>query len=91
MANQKERNKPFEKAKLVKEKSIFHSELLERVNIGKALPLMEAPVYHTPEAYAGYGYVRRRTRTELTEEQETWLSEFRQWTDYNSAITKASI
>lgn len=88
MANQKERNKPFEKAKLVKEKSIFHSELLERVNIGKALPLMEAPVYHTPEAYAGYGYVRRRTRTELTEEQETWLSEFRQWTDYNSELLR---
>ena len=88
MTNQKERNKPFEKAKLVKEKSIFHSELLERVNIGKALPLMEAPVYHAPEAHAGYGYVRRRTRTELTEEQETWLSEFRQWTDYNNELLK---
>ena len=30
----------------------------------------------------------RKARTEPTEEQEKWISEFKQWTDYNSELLK---
>lgn len=88
MASRKELNKPIEKAKLLKEKDIFRIELLERVETGKNLPLMKAPTSNPSDTYMGYGYARKRTRTELTEEQEKWISEFKQWTDYNSELLK---
>lgn len=88
MANRKGTNKSAEKTKLVLEKELSHSELSERIEIGKKLSLMKASVPNIPDVYRGYGYTIRKARTELTEEQEKWISEFKQWTDYNSELLK---
>lgn len=84
MANRKGTNRPVEKARLVLEKEQFLSQLSERIEIGKKLPLIKASVPNIPDAYREYGYMTRKARTEPTEEQEKWISEFKQWTDYNS-------
>ena len=81
MANRKGTNRPVEKARLVLEKEQFLSQLSERIEIGKKLPLIKASVPNIPDAYREYGYMTRKARTEPTEEQEKWISEFKQWTD----------
>ena len=88
MANRKGTNRPVEKARLVLEKEQFLSQLSERIEIGKKLPLIKASVPNIPDAYREYGYMTRKARTEPTEEQEKWISEFKQWTDYNSELLK---
>lgn len=81
-------NVTVEKAKLLSERESFEAALQKRIDLGKSLSLLKVPTQEPIDPYLGYGYARRKQRIGLTEEQEKWISEFKQWTDYNCELLK---
>lgn len=86
MVNHKRTNQSTGKAMLLMEKEHFHSELLKRVEIGKTLALMKAPIQNSSHPYSGY--MMGMIKTKLTDEQEECIAEFHKWTGYNSELLK---
>lgn len=77
------------KAKLIIDRDKFSSLLTKRIADGKYLLAKDVPSERqSQDSYYGYTVRSSMQPVEFTDTQNTFISEFQKWTDYNSEMLK---
>lgn len=77
------------KAKLIIGRNKFSSLLVKRIADGKHLLAKDVPSERqSQDSYYGYPVRNSIQPVEFTDTQNTFISEFHKWTDYNSEMLK---
>lgn len=76
------------KAKLIIDRDKFSSILVKRISEGKLLLEKEVPSERQPQNRYGYSVRNVMQSVQFTDEQNTFMSDFQKWTDYNSEMLK---
>lgn len=80
-----------QKAKLIMRRDNFSALLVQRIAEGHILLEKSASLERQPQnSYYGYPVRNAMSPVRYTEKQETFMSEFHKWTDYNSELLKQS-
>ena len=79
------------KARLIISKTKFSQYLNERIAEGHILLEKDVSLQMQPQdSYYGYSVRNAMSPVRFTDEQETFISEFHKWTDYNCELLKQS-